>query len=94
MTKGRAALAGAASGAWLGLFIGLLFGLFGRRGVAHASRKRAYRHVLGSRVRFRRPLGDGRPPRLASIKTLQAQRYSVQVDAGYAAEATRVLGRS
>src|SRR5687768_11377791 len=28
MTRGRAALAGAASGAWFGVLIGLLFGLF------------------------------------------------------------------
>ncbi len=95
LTKGSAALAGAASGAWLGLFIGLLFGLFT---VGPAWLTVLLGSVLigvfwGAVFGFVAHWATGGRRDFASIKTLQAQRYSVQVDAAHAAEAARILGR-
>ena len=59
MTKGKAALLGAASGAWLGLLIGLLFGLFtiGPVWVYVLLMGLAIGAVVGSRLRIRGSLG-------------------------------------
>lgn len=92
LTKGRAALAGAATGAWMGLFIGLVFGLF-----AIAT---AWLSVLLGSVVFGAFWGAlfgfvahwatrGRRD-FASIRSLEAEHYAVQVDGGYAAVAALV----
>lgn len=91
MTKGRAALAGAGTGAWFGLFVGLLLGLF--------AVLTAWFLILLFSVLFGAVWGAifgfvahwatrGRRD-FSSIRTLQAQRYDVHVDAGHAATAAR-----
>jgi hypothetical protein len=84
MTKGKAALAGAGTGAWFGLFIGLLFGLFtvvSLLGVVLSSVLigafwgALFGFVAHWATRGRRDF--------SSIKTLEAERYAVEVQAGY-----------
>jgi hypothetical protein len=92
MTKGRAALAGAASGAWFGLLIGLLFGLFAV-GAAWLT------VILGSLVigafwgavfGFIAQWATRGRRDFSSVKGLEADRYSVQVDASHYAEALQL----
>lgn len=89
MTRGRAAVMGAASGAWFGLLIGLLVGLF-----ASGS---AWLWVLlvslligafwGAVFGFIAHWSTRGQRDFASIMTLQAQRYDVYVDASQASQA-------
>ncbi len=67
LTRGRAALAGAASGAWFGLFVGVLLSLFADRAptssawcVCGIALRRGVRRDL----RVRRPRADRRQARL------------------------------
>ncbi|WP_394618358.1 general stress protein [Lentzea sp. JNUCC 0626] len=93
MTRGRAAVMGAASGAWFGVFIGLLFGLFTTDTawgwflaisvVVGAFWGGVFGFVAHWSTRGRRDF--------ASTMTLQARRYEVHVDAERAAEAARYV---
>ncbi|WP_329791008.1 general stress protein [Lentzea sp. DG1S-22] len=93
LTRGRAALAGAASGAWFGVFIGLLFGLFSADTtwvwfvlislVIGAFWGAVFGFVAHWSTRGRRDF--------SSVMTLEAQRYEVHVDRERAAEAARYV---
>lgn len=93
MTKGRAALAGAASGAWFGALIGLLFALFAVGPlwlwvvliavIIGAIWGAAFGYAAHWSTRGRRDF--------SSVQTLEAQRYDVYVGAEHAAEATRYV---
>lgn len=93
MTRGRAAVAGAASGAWFGVFIGLLFGLFTAGAawlwlllvslVIGAFWGAVFGFVAHWSTRGRRDF--------SSVMTLQAQRYEVHVDQAMAARAARYV---
>ncbi|MCG5431063.1 hypothetical protein LV457_01990 [Mycobacterium sp. MYCO198283] len=93
VTKGRAALAGAASGAWFGLFIGLLFALFtvGPLWIwallvplaIGAFWGAVFGWVAHSATRGRRDF--------ASVRTLEARRYDVYVPTEHAAAAARFV---
>lgn len=91
MTRGKAALAGAASGAWFGLLIGVLFGLFAVGPawiwlvVVSVLIGAAWGGVFGFLAHWTtRGQRD-----FASIMTLQAARYDVYVDASHATQAAR-----
>ncbi|MFJ8958194.1 general stress protein [Lentzea sp. NPDC102401] len=93
MTRGRAAVTGAASGAWFGVFIGLLFGLFtaGQTWawfvfislVVGAFWGAVFGFVAHWTTRGRRDF--------ASVMTLQARRYEVHVDKEQAARAAKYV---
>jgi hypothetical protein len=93
MTRGRAAVAGAASGAWFGVFIGLLFGLFTAGStwvwfvlislVVGAFWGAVFGFVAHWSTRGRRDF--------ASVMTLQARRYEVHVDKEQAARAAKYV---
>ena len=93
MTRGRAAVTGAASGAWFGVFIGLLFGLFtaGQTWawfvfislVVGAFWGAIFGFVAHWTTRGRRDF--------ASVMTLQARRYEVHVDKEQAARAAKYV---
>jgi hypothetical protein len=93
MTRGRAAVAGAAGGAWVGVFIGLLFGLFTTGGtwvwlvlvsmVIGAFWGAVFGFVAHWSTRGQRDF--------SSVMTLQAQRYEVHVDQARAAQAARYV---
>lgn len=95
MTKGKAALAGAAGGAWFGLLIGLLFGLFAPGvlwlGVLLGSILIAA--VWGAVFGFVAHWAQGGRRDFKSIKSLEAERYAVMVDADYFAEAAAITNR-
>lgn len=85
MTKGRAALLGAASGAWFGLLIGLIVGIFAAPFswawlVLGAVLLGAF---WGLVVGFVGHLATGGRRDFASVSTLAADRYEVQVDAEF-----------
>jgi len=96
MTKGRAALVGAAGGAWFGLLFGLLLGIFAP-GVIWLT------VILGSAV-FAAFWGavfgfvthwatrGGRD--FSSVKSIKAARYAVMVDTPYYADALAVATKS
>lgn len=93
MTRGRAAVAGAASGAWFGVLVGLLFGLFTAGAawvwlllvslVIGAFWGGVFGFVAHWSTRGRRDF--------SSVMTLQAQRYEVHVDKARAAQAARYV---
>ncbi|MFD5830492.1 general stress protein [Lentzea sp. NPDC060358] len=93
MTRGRAALTGAASGAWFGVFIGLLFGLFTAGPgwfwfvlislVIGAFWGAVFGFVAHWSTRGRRDF--------SSVMTLQAKRYEVHVDQARAAQAAKYV---
>jgi hypothetical protein len=94
MTTGRAALAGAGSGAWFGLFLGLLFGLFtaaGLFGVILTSVLigAVWGALFGAvghwATRGRRDF--------ASVQSLEASHYTVEVMAGYVDQARTLMAR-
>ncbi len=94
--KGRAAALGAGTGAWFGLFIALLVTLFAispllwtfvlLAGVVLGAAFGAVAGFLGHW------LSGGRRD-FASRRSLEADEYEVQVDAGLHAEALRTVGR-
>lgn len=95
MTKGKAALAGAAGGAWLGLLIGLLLGLFAP-GIVWLSvllssvlMAAAWGAVFG----FIAHWGTGGRRDFKSVKSFEAERYAVMVDAEYFGEAAAIANR-
>ena len=93
VTKGKAALRGLAGGAWFGLFVGLLFGIFapafGWVGILLLSV--VVGAVWGAVFGFLGHLATGGQRDFASVSTLEAARYEVQVEAAFAAEASRLL---
>ena len=94
LTTGRAALLGAGQGAMIGLLFGLLFGLFFEGpdflGVV------LYGLVAG--VLFGATFGaitqaaQGGRRDFASVRTMQAERYELQVDHEVSAQAKQLLG--
>jgi hypothetical protein len=93
VTKGKAALRGLAGGAWFGLFVGLLFGIFapafGWVGILLLSV--VVGAVWGAVFGFLGHRATGGQRDFASVSTLEAARYEVQVEAAFAAEASRLL---
>lgn len=91
MTKGKAALGGAATGAWIGLLIGLLLGLFAAGTaawlwilVASLVLGAAWGAVFGFLAHWAtRGQRD-----FSSDKVLWAQRYDVYVDSSHVAQAS------
>ncbi|SDQ41588.1 general stress protein [Quadrisphaera sp. DSM 44207] len=96
LTVGRAALAGAASGAWFGLLIGLLFAIFtiGLGWLFVVLWSVLLGAVFGAVFGAIAHAASGGRRDFASVKALQAETYSVQVDAAHADEAARILSRA
>lgn len=94
LTKGRAALAGAASGAWFGLLIGLLFSLFaiGATWLAVLAGSLLIGAVWGALFGFLAHWASRGRRDFSSVSAVRARQYLVQVDVGHAAEAARLLG--
>lgn len=92
MTKGRATASGAASGAWFGLFFGLLLGLFviGIGWLAVLVSGLLFGALWGAAFGFVAHWATRGRRDFSSVQTLEAHRYQVHVDAGYAEEATRL----
>lgn len=93
MTRGRAALAGAASGAWFGVFIGLLFGLFtaGAAWVWFVLISLVIGAFWGAVFGFVAHWSTRGRRDFSSVMTLQARRYEVHVDKERAAQAARYV---
>ena len=93
LTRGKAALRGAAAGAWFGVLLGLLFGLFapGFGWLAIMIISVASGAVWGALLSFLGHLATGGRRDFDSLQTLEAGHYEVQVEAPYAAEAARLL---
>ncbi|MEV4135587.1 general stress protein [Dactylosporangium sp. NPDC049742] len=94
MTTGRAALAGAGTGAWFGLLIGILFGAFAVGAwwrvlvfavVAGAVWGAAFGALAHAMTRGQRDF--------TSTPTLQADNYTITVDADVADRAREMLSR-
>jgi hypothetical protein len=95
MTKGKAALTGAASGAWLGVLIGLLFGLFAP-GIIWLNvllGSVLVAAVWGAVFAFIAHWATGGGRDFQSVKSLEAERYAVMVDTDHFAEATAIANR-
>lgn len=94
-TTGRAALYGAGTGAWCGLFIALLFAIFTLGPVwwgvllTTAVLGALFGAVAGAIGHW---ATDGRRD-FSSVRSLEADEYEVQVDAGLYEEALRVADR-
>lgn len=94
MTYGRMALSGALGGAWFGLFVGLLFGLI----IANSWSWVLWAVLMGAAFGIiagvvQHALTGGKRD-FASVKTLQAARYGVQVSDEHAAAAVQIMGRA
>jgi hypothetical protein len=92
MTVLRAALAGLGAGAWFGLLIGLLFAIFAvsdwwRVVLAGVLIGAAFGAVFGA---IAQALTGGQRD-FASLRSLQAERYAVLVDADHADQARQLL---
>lgn len=95
-TKGKAALMGAGSGAMFGLLIGLLFSIFAitAAGVlASLTFGLVTGALVGAVFGFVAHWSTGGRRDFSSISSLVAKRYTVQVDADYLDEATRIADR-
>jgi hypothetical protein len=92
LTKGRAAGAGAASGAWFGLLVGLLLGLFapGAAWLPLLLTAVVVSAVWGAVFGFLAHAATRGRRDFVSARALQADRYTVEVDSGYADEAARL----
>jgi hypothetical protein len=95
LTKARAALLGAGTGAWFGLFIALLFAIFtiGPVWWSVLLTTVVFGAVFGAVAGFIGHWASGGHRDFASVSTLQADEYEVQVDAALYEEALRVVGR-
>lgn len=93
MTRGRAAVAGAASGAWFGVLVGLLFGLFtaGAAWVWLLLISLVIGAFWGAVFGFVAHWSTRGQRDFSSVMTLQAQRYEVHVDKAHAARAARYV---
>lgn len=91
VNKGRAALAGAASGAWFGLFIGLLLAIFtvGPAWIVTILVTLVIGTFWGAVFGFVAHLATGGQRDFSSVQSLEAQRYDVCVSADYAGQAQR-----
>jgi hypothetical protein len=94
LTKGRAALAGAATGAWFGLFIGLLVGLFttGPEWLGLVLGGVVIGAFWGAIFGFFAHWATGGMRDFASIRGLAAASYEVLVEEQHAARARELLG--
>jgi hypothetical protein len=96
LTRGRAALAGAASTAWLGLLFGLLLGLFADSGTALLGVV-LYAVLLGAAfggvLGFAAHAATGGRRDFSSARGLAAGRYEVLVPHDRADEAERLVAR-
>jgi hypothetical protein len=93
VTKGRAALSGAAGGAWFGLMLGVLFGLFttGAGWFAIMLSAVVIGAVWGAVFGFVGHWATRGRRDFSSVQTLSAERYDVLVDSARASEAARIL---
>lgn len=94
LTRGRAALAGAASTAWLGLLIGLLLGLFAESGTAFVALVLyavLFGALFGAALGFAAHAATGGKRDFSSTSGLAATRYEVLVEHSRAQEAERIL---
>ncbi|HEX7309138.1 general stress protein [Lentzea sp.] len=93
LTRGRAALAGAASGAWFGVFIGLLFGLFsvGTGWIWFVLVSLVIGAFWGAVFGFVAHWSTRGRRDFSSVMTLQAKRYEVHVDQARAAQAAKYV---
>jgi uncharacterized membrane protein len=96
LTKGRAALAGAATGAWFGLFIGLLVGLFttGPEWLGLVLGGVVIGAFWGAVFGFFAHWATGGMRDFASFRGLAAASYDLLVEEGHAARARELLGVS
>lgn len=96
LTRGKAALAGAASTAWLGLLFGLLLGLFADSGTALLGIV-VYAVVLGAVfggvLGFAAHAATGGRRDFSSLRGLAAGRYEVLVPHDRADEAERLVAQ-
>jgi heat induced stress protein YflT len=94
LTKGRAALAGAATGAWFGLFIGLLVGLFttGPEWLGLVLGGLLIGAFWGAIFGFFAHWATGGMRDFASIRGLSAGAYELLVEEEHAARARELLG--
>ncbi len=96
LTRGKAALAGAASTGWLGLMVGLLLGLFSASGTAFLALV-LYGALIGAAfgaaLGFAAHAATGGRRDFSSTRGLAAMRYDVLIEQDRAAEAEQVLAR-
>jgi hypothetical protein len=96
LTRGRAALAGAASTAWLGLLFGLLLGLFAESGTALIGLVLyaiVFGAIFGAVLGFAAHAATGGRRDFSSMTNLAATRYEVLVEQSQAPEAERLLAQ-
>jgi hypothetical protein len=96
MTRGKAALAGAASTAWLGLLFGLFIGLFAESGTALiglALYGLVFGAVFGAVLGFAAHAATGGRRDFSSTTGLAATRYEVLVEQSRAQEAERLVAQ-
>lgn len=93
VNKGRAALAGAASGAWFGLFVGLLLAIFtvGPAWIVTILVTLVIGTFWGAVFGFAAHLATGGQRDFSSVQSLEAQRYDVCVSTEYAQQAQRYV---
>jgi hypothetical protein len=92
LTLARAALAGAGTGAWFGLLIGLVFWIVSPWWVGAVVSGVLLGLVFGGVVGALAYAASGGRRDFTSLRTLDAGRYDVMVDADHVDEALRVLG--
>ncbi len=93
MTKGKAALAGSASGAWFGVIVGLLFAIVvvGPLWLWMVLVAVVVGAIWGAIFGFAAHWSTRGRRDFSSVQTLRAQRYDVYVAAEHAAEAARYV---
>lgn len=93
MTRGRAAVVGAAAGAWFGVLIGLLFGLFtsGTAWIWMVLISLVIGAFWGAVFGFVAHWSTRGRRDFSSVMTLQARRYEVHVEMERAAQAARYV---
>lgn len=89
MTKGKAALAGAAGGAWFGVLFGLLIGIFapGAIWLTVILGSLVFAAFWGAIFGFVTHWATRGRRDFASVQSIKAGRYAVMVDTPYFAEA-------
>ena len=95
MTKGRAALYGAGGGAWFGLLIGVLFSIFavGSGVLVTVLASLAIGAFWGAVFGFAAHGATGGERDFSSVGQVLAKRYTVEVDADYFDDASRIADR-
>ena len=93
MTTGRAALVGASQGAMIGLLFGLLFGLFfnGPDFLGVVLYGLVAGVIFGATFGAVGPAMQGGRRDFASVRSMQAEKYEVQVDHEVSARAKQLL---